>query len=587
MANKSKNIKKTKDAAAPKHVEREKNERAAATAVLARGLIFNENDYNYSDAFVPGDSSDPMSCHTTPELVECLTKNPKIQIEARVICAEGSNGDSWKYAKMGKNKFLEFSKTRTNSIKLREAVDNFSSDDTQFGGSGSIGDDFTPLLGGPFNKQLYYTDYLRMHAVAFHAWNHDPFGHAVIEITKNFVLGRGFRVDWRKNQNQILWDAFCKVNQFDQLIEWACKELSIYGEVMMWALPDFRKYIVQRPSPGDTIPLGMLPRYRLIDPSVIWEIVTHPEDITRVLYYQWVAPTQYQIYTDGQQPSLKFLYQQIPAEEVLHYKVNSVSNEKRGRSDLFPALGYMKRLRDSVNYSIIGLQKAAAWAIDTTIQGDQGDLDQYVIGQQQAGTIAPAGSEFVHTDAIKRDYLSNEGASHGGNSSAFEWTFSMAAMATQIPIAYFGTHLGGEQTRAGALVATEPVALKMEARQNVIKRIILDICENFSRQLNIMDDTPEVTFPEIVRDDRSQKLRDVALAQSQRWIKPSRAAEIAAKELSIDDYDYSSEVKAMKTEIEDDPFIVPQMTDPLTSPGGIDKNKSSLDSTEKNKIKKV
>lgn len=580
MAHKSKRINKN----APKVLERDPASKKMETAVLARGLIFNENEYQYSDEFVPANTANPLECHTTPELIECLTKNKKVQIEARVICPESNGSGSWKYGKLNKSQFLEFSKTRSNSKKLREAADGFATD-AEFGGTGAIGNDFTPLLGGPFNKQLYYTDYLRMHSTAFHAWNHDPFGHAAVEITKNFVLGRGFRVDWRKPANQLLWNAFCKLNEFEQLIEWACKELAIYGEVMLWALPDFRKYIVQRPSPGDTIPTGMLPRYRLIDPSVIWEIVTHPEDITRILYYQWVAPTQYQIYTDGQQPSLKFLSQQIPANEVLHYKVNSVSNEKRGRSDLFSSLGYMKRLRDSVNYSIIGLQKAAAWAIDTTVQGDQNDLDQYVTAQQQAGTIAPAGSEFVHTDAIKREYLSNEGASKGGNSSAFEWCLSMCAMGTQIPVGYFGTHLGGEQTRAGALVATEPVALKMEARQNVLKRIINDVCENFARQLNIKDDSPEVTFPEIVRDDRAGKLRDVALSQSQRWIKPSRAAEIAAKELSIDGYDYASEKSEMEKEIEADPFAVGSFVDPLTSPGGLDK--TNLDASEKNKLKKV
>lgn len=584
MASKPRNIRKN----APKVIERDLRRRRLETSVLARGLIFNEADYQYSDKWVAGNTSNPFDIHSTAELMECMAKNKNIGIEARVICpSHTKDAPEWRYAKLNREAFISHSKTRVNSRKLREAIDAFGTDqDAQFGGSGAIGDDFTPLLGGPFSKQLYYTDYLRMHSVAFHAWNHDPFAKATIEITKNFVLGRGFKVKWTKSTTQVLWDAFCRVTKFNDLVEDIAKEISIYGEVMVWKLPDFRKFIVQRPVPGDTIPVGLLPRYRLIDPSVIWEIVTHPEDITRVLYYQWVAPTQYQLYTDGRQPSLKFLYQQIPANEVIHHKVNSVSNEKRGRSDLFAALGYMKRLRDSVNYSIIALQKAAAWAIDTTVQGDENDMDQYIQQQLSSGTIAPAGSEFVHTDAIKRDYMSNEGASKGGNSQAFDWALTMGAMAVQIPVGYYGTHLGGEQTRAGALVATEPVALKMESRQNKVKQVIEEIADDFARVMGIKDDQSEITFPEIVRDDRSQKLRDLSLSQSSGWIARETSAEIAGKELQIDNYDYKAE-KIKMDEDQADQFIPGPMASPLTSPGLMDKSKLSLTSNDKKEIKGV
>src|SRR5260221_312108 len=68
--------------------------------------------------------------------------------------------------------------------------------------------------------------------------------------------------------------------------------------------------------PGQEVPTGIIPRMRLIDPSVIWDIITYPEDITRVLAYVWVAPTQYQIYTAPGISTLKFIYQQIPSDQV-------------------------------------------------------------------------------------------------------------------------------------------------------------------------------------------------------------------------------------------------------------------------------
>jgi hypothetical protein len=293
----------------------------------------------------------------------------------------------------------------------------------------------------------------------------------------------------------------------------------------------------------------------VIDPSNIVEIVTFPEDITRRLFYVWLAPSQYQTFTGvdpvkdrPKQPALKFIYRQIPADQIDHYTVNSVSNEKRGRSDLFPILGYLKRLRDAVNYELVAHQRQAAWNIDTTIEGSQDDVDAYIDAVQAMGPIPPAGSDFAHTAKIKRQFLS-AAAGSAQSSEIFSWCLSMISAGVGIPVSYFGTHLSGSQARGAALVATEPVAKKFEMRQAVLERVVKKKWARLMRSAGFAEIPDcEVTFPEIITQDRSSKLKDLALAESQKWFTKQRCAEIAAKEMGAGDFEYTEEQQKMKTD---------------------------------------
>ena len=523
---------------------------------LRNGIKFDEGSWEYSDAFVPCTGIEDI--HTQYELVEAL-KSGKVDIDARVIEA-GTR--SSRIVRMNKEQFLSATEANKN-YSLNESADYFNFDDVSNAGGPYVGSsDFIPLLGGPFFKQLYYYDYIRMHSLAFHAYHHDPTAKRTISIVRDFTLGRGFRIDFDgpdAKQARVLWDAFEEVNDIYGMMSDLAVEIGVYGETMIWWLPNNETKIAYNVRPDQEPPKGLIPRIRLLDPSNIWDIVTYPEDISRVLYYQWVAPTQYQTYTAPGVSSSKFIYQQLPANEVMHFKVNSMSNEKRGRSDLFPVLGYMKRLRDTVNYSIIGQQKATAWSIDTTIDGSQVDVDAYVQSQEGLGTIPNAGSEFVHTSKVKREYLSNLSSSRGQQSGSFEWCMSMIAMGTGIPISYFGSHISGGQTRASALVASEPVAKLFEMRQLLYERILKEVAIRLFKQFGIESDV-EVTFPENITQDRSAKLRDIATAESRGWISRKRAAEIAASELEITDYNWEAE----SDEISQDEL---SPLDPLTSPG--------------------
>lgn len=564
------------------------------TLELASGLKFDESRYETKEDWV--EAANDMQVHSTQELIESLKKNPKNQVEARIIC-QGKHG-GYGFKKMRREEFLEYAR-RPDSRRLREAASKFLEwDDFGFNsGSGSeiIGkSDFTPLMGGPFNKQLYYRDYLRMISTCFYAYHHDPAAKGVTSILVDFTMGRGFQLHADDPRAQVIWNAFVEVNNFHEQMDQFALELSVQGEHMWWWLPQNQTNINFDPDWMNNPPRrGVIPRIRLLDPSNIAEITTVPEDINDVLFYTWLAPTQYQMYTNGVTPSSRFIFTQIPANQVMHVRVNGFSNEKRGRSDFFPALGYMKRLRDGVNYALVSQQKAAAWCLDTTIEGNASDIESYIqdqINREDHNGVQTAGSEFVHTSAIKREYLANSATSKGGDSPVFSWCLNMIAMSSGIPVSYLGTHLSGGSTRASALVSTEPVTKRFERRQLVMERTVRRIFERLCKTFGIQSKC-EIIFPELLTQDRSALFKDLTLAQTNDWISPKRAAEIANKELDSKDFNYDAEMKDIvkqKNELGLSLSPTAPGAAPLTAPGQADQNdpkRSQVTGEERSDIK--
>lgn len=62
------------------------------------------------------------------------------------------------------------------------------------------------------------------------------------------------------------------------------------------------------------------------------------------------------------------------------------------------------------------------------------------------------------------------------------------------------------------------------------------------------DWTLDTIFPEVMGEDRTSKLKDLATAQAVGAISHQRMAEQMAKELGFDDYDYDAEIEAIEEE---------------------------------------
>jgi len=496
-----------------------------------------------------------------------------------------------------------------NDKKLRETTffgpgsynfDPFANDSDT--GTGTIaianGDvEYTPIMGGPFSKQLCLFDYLSMHAKAFEMWNHNPVAHQIIKITTYFVLGRGFKVKFKNAKAQEHFDKFCEKNDFYNRIKVWCDQESRDGELMV------RIYKDPMGETGDVL-------VRAIDPSTIWEIVTDPEDIEKVYYYHQQYQTMYQVFYAQNMinlPSIEYVIHQIPPNEVLHYKLNCNSNEKRGRSDLFPVMTWLKRLKDFYTARVIRaiMQSCVVWK--NIVKGDASDINalkaQYGTTPPKAGTVHWE-NESSTLSSMTVDIKAADAKDDG------DALLNLISVGVGIPKEYLG--LGDRSTRATALVASEPGAKKFQDRQEHYKKIITDVATIVTKEgmkANVIpstekimpdnvikkiihatksgdymtaikllwstinggevigiDSTFEVIMPEIILEDRSQKIKDLTMMQVNEWISKETAAVIAAKEMHIETYDYPEEkVKIDKDTDQGNPY---GQYEPMMSPAG-------------------
>ena len=498
---------------------------------------------------------------------------------------------------------------KVNTAKLRETISSYDFDDSgaydfpSSRGQVKIADgdvEYTPMMAGAFSKQLYLFDYLVMHSRAFEMWNHNPIAHQIVKVTTYFVLGRGVQVQFKNPDAQKHWDSFVQRNDFyHRLTTWS-DMLTRDGELMVNIIKD-------------PINISGTIQVRAIDPSTIWEIITDPEDIEKVYYYHQQYPTQYQTFYNENTlniPSTKYVIHQFPAAEILHYKINCNANEKRGRSDLFPVMTWLKRIKDFYTARVIRaiMQSTIVWK--AILKGSDTDVQAYI---DKFGTTPPlSGSLHVENESSTLSPMTVDLKAADARDDG-ESLINLISIGTGIPKEYLG--VGDKSTRATALVASEPGYKKFQARQELFKKIVTDIAiivtkegmnagkippqqkimpEDISKKIieairktdwwlaikllwlvvkggeyMDVDKTFDVIIPELITEDRSKKIQDLTLMQINKWISREKASQIAAKEMHIDDFDYREEEQKIKAEEKQDPSSGDELTPELSRTGKV------------------
>lgn len=478
-------------------------------------------------------------------------------------------------------RFSEDTKTQLREIAKSEKFrEDFSIDGSS---SSDPFNEFIPIMGGPFSHQLYLHDFLDGLAKAFEAWNHNPLAHQVVKITTHFVLGRG--VNYNAADPLVLdsFTAWWKDQVMGSRLDTWSDSLTRDGELLI------RRFV-------NAVTKTMFVRW--VDPSTIWEIVTDLEDIERVFYYHQQYPTAYQVlygapakakFNPSNFESSKYVINQIPADEMHHIKINCAPNEKRGRSDLFSILGWLKRYKDFHTAVVLRAIGQASFTWKNKLSGTDADVDAFI---SQFGTEPPQfGSVYVENEASTLEPMAADLGSGTGLSDC-PGVVNAVAVGSGIPKEYLG--LSDHGTRAGAVVASEPGVKKFQARQLLLGRLLVDLSQEWFKlelesgripatqpkiddgtlktvvdwlQANVAtypmlsaamkiliraltsgceqvptDGKIEFEFPEIAIEDRSAKLKDIALVKSEGYFSKRRAANMSAKELGATDYDFDDEM---------------------------------------------
>lgn len=181
--------------------------------------------------------------------------------------------------------------------------------------------------------------YLELHNACYEAYNANPLAFAIIEITTSFVLGKGVTIAANVPEVQrVLMDFWHDPdNHMETRIYALCTELALYGE-------QFIRFFVN--------PYSGRVKIRQIDPSIIDEIETDPDDIETVLRFHRrpVGPSATQ--PGDPAPISPSASQNFEGEwfqagsEMVQFCINKVSNAKRGKSDLATLLPWLRRYKD-------------------------------------------------------------------------------------------------------------------------------------------------------------------------------------------------------------------------------------------------
>jgi hypothetical protein len=363
-----------------------------------------------------------------------------------------------------------------------------------------------------YQKDLIPSAYLEVHNSCYEAYNSNPLANAVIELTTSFVLGEGITVSAKNRCVQAIIDAFWNSpdNHMQDRVYSLCTELALYGE-------QFIHFFVNKYDGSVVI--------RQIDPSLIDQIETDPEDVEKPLRYHRRPIGQIMSETGGDPPSRFDPTQPVDTQgqwftagsEVLHFAINKVSNAKRGKSDLATLLPWLRRYKDWLTDRVRINKYKAAFLWDVKLSG----ADKKTIDRKKMEYAYPPepGSVIIHNEAeqwsaVEPNINAND-ASEDGRAIKL-----MVAVGATLPEHYLAD--GDNGNRATASEMSLPTLLKFKRRQRIIKymlRCILDRVIAEARKAGRigpdLDASYDITFPEIDSGEHH------TLAQGMNWLLPA------------------------------------------------------------------
>ncbi len=390
-----------------------------------------------------------------------------------------------------------------------------------------------------YQKDSMPSTYLEIHNACYEAYNANPLAFAIIEITTSFVLGKGVTVAATDPTVQrVLLDFWNDPdNHMDTRIYSLCTELSLYGE-------QFVRFYINRMN-------GRV-KIRQLDPSLIDEIETDPDDVETILRFHR-RPIGANATSSGDpaplairdQPGFEGEWFQA-GTEVVQFCINKVSNAKRGKSDLATLLPWLRRYKDWLTDRVRINKYKGAFLWDVRLQG----ADKKAVDRKKMEYAYPPepGSVIIHNEAeqwntVKPEINANEAAEDGRAIKL------MLAVGAQLPEHYLSD--GANGNRATASEMGLPTFLKFQRRQHILRamlRTILDRVLLEARKAKAIapdsDTHYDILFPEIDVAD-SQTLASatqllvsaLTVAKQEGWVSDETAMRLlfqfAGEELDV------------------------------------------------------
>ncbi len=383
-----------------------------------------------------------------------------------------------------------------------------------------------------YQKDVVPSTYLEIHNACYEAYNANPLAFAIIELTTSFVLGEGVTIAARHPRVQrILMDFWNHPeNRMDERVYSLCTELSLYGE-------QFIHFFVNRYDGSVMI--------CQIDPSLIDQIETDPEDVEKPLRYHRRPIGQTMTATSGDpahfdptKPADTQGEWFAAGKEVIQIAINKVSNAKRGKSDLATLLPWLRRYKDWLTDRVRINKFKAAFLWDVSLSG----ADKKTIDRKRMEYSYPPepGSVIIHNEAEKwsavEPKIQANDVSEDGRAIKL-----MVAVGASLPEHYLSD--GDNGNRATASEMSLPTLLRFKRRQRVLTYMLRCILNRVIQEAQKADklgpkvDTSyEIQFPEISSKEHQTLAQSVNVlvqalqtARTQGWVSDETAMHMLFK----------------------------------------------------------
>ncbi len=326
------------------------------------------------------------------------------------------------------------------------------------------------------------------------AWERNPIAYTAVAYTRMFTVGKGMTVSYRSREAQEAIEGFLEEHKVEEsgLEGQFCDALQLDGEIFLRFFTAAGKTAMVVVRPWD----------------VHWIKTEKGNRLKRVSYNLTEIEGTGEMggeETPGQTVD-------VPADEVLHFPINKLPYEMRGRPELFRVLPWLRAYRDWLEERArLNRRKSLYW--DVTLKS--ATAAQVTAKRNQYKEPPPPGSIVVHNEneewkSLSSNIQAGEAAEDGRQIKL------MAAAGMQIPEFYLSD--GANANLASATAQGFPVLRKFAAYQellvNMWKGVLRKVLEAQMKAGLLAEEYPEVDADGDPIEDEDGQPRTVKLLDS-------------------------------------------------------------------------
>jgi hypothetical protein len=353
------------------------------------------------------------------------------------------------------------------------------------------------------NKGRDDTDSIRADKVrkSYEAWERDPLAETSIEYRVAYILGKGLGYSCQHEKVREAFDKIWKENNFAIYQFELTRTLGVDGELFL----RFPK-----------ITLGQIPVIIPIDSTEIKYIARNQDDQRKADYYhrQFIPQTYPSLESNAQilSPSAEIKNENIPADEMIHFKIGALTNMSRGRGKLYRVLEDLDEyknftlIRKAVHkaLSVFVLVMKITGATQAELDVWQAKLDNYSKYDKSGNVIEamPSGQPIAINDKMDLQHINPDMKAGSADTDGNRLLLRVCA-GTRLPEYMFGS--GWNANLASSQSQESPMVKSMEADQEMVRLLFKAI---FDKTLQMMIDVGDLdaTCPVTETDDQGNEI---------------------------------------------------------------------------------